>query len=101
GRTPLCRIGIAWMRDGFDLLRRAVELNRLLVGLRVEPVEEQAAAGANRGLAALERGPGDAAAGRQVESADLRLMFLTQPAAQRQILPDAKVVLHVDAGLDQ
>src|SRR5262245_12164175 len=95
------RIWIARLRDRLDSLMRAVELHRLLVGLRVEPVEEQTTARANRRLAALERRPHDAAPWREVETADLRLIFLTEPSADRQVLARAKVVLPVDAGLHQ
>ena len=41
-------VGVAWLQDRRDLLVRAVELHRLLVGLRVEPVEEDAAASRER-----------------------------------------------------
>src|SRR5205823_8803850 len=46
-----------------------------------------------------ERRPGDPAAGREIDSADVRLNFLPEPGAHRQILARADVVLHVDAQL--
>src|SRR5437867_6790585 len=79
-------VGIAGLNDRLDPLMCAVELNYLLVRLRVEPIEEQAAAAADRRLAALERRPHDAAARRDVEAADVRLHLLPHAAADRQIL---------------
>jgi hypothetical protein len=78
---------------------RAVELHRLLVSLRVEPIEEDARAAAHSGLAALERRPDDAASRRDVEPADVRLDFLTNTAAEGQILAHAEIVLQVHASL--
>src|SRR5262249_29194147 len=78
---------------------RAVELHALFVGLRVEPVEEDARAGAHARRAARERRPRDAAARREVQAADMRLELLPDAAADGEILPHPAVVLQIDATL--
>src|SRR6185503_7281081 len=64
-----------------------------------EPVEEDAAAGAHGRIAALERRPGDAAARREVQAADVRLEFLPDAGAGGQVLAHADVVLDVERQL--
>jgi hypothetical protein len=76
-----------------------VELHGLLVALGIEPVEEDARTAPQRRPAALEWRPGEAAARTEVKPADLRLVFLTDAAGDRQILARAEVVLDVEAGL--
>src|SRR5262249_60212822 len=93
------RIGKPRSDDRVNLLMRAIELHALLVRLRIEPVEEHSGAGANGGRAALERRPGEAAARREIEAADVRLHFLADAGADSEILPHADVVLNVDAEL--
>src|ERR1051325_929346 len=78
---------------------RAVELNGVLITLRVEPVEEDACAHAHAGRAAGERGPHPSSSRSDVPAANDRLMFLPDANAERQVLAHANVVLRVDAGL--
>ena len=76
----------------------AVEAHGLPPDARIEPAVEDAAAGAQRRLAALGRRPGDAQARlerRQV--VDPRLVAVADAGAERQPLPWAEVVLHVGA----
>src|SRR5205814_4640316 len=94
------RVRIPGLHDRFDLLMRAVELHGLLVALRVEPVEENARAAAHRRLAALERRPRKTAARAKLQAADVRLILLTQAAADRQILSRAIVILNVETRLE-
>ena len=92
-------IGIAGLHDRFNLLMRAVELHGLFVRLRVQPVEEDPRPRAHRRLAAPERRPGDTAARPQLHPADVRLHFLPQARADRQLLPHTDVVLHIEPEL--
>src|SRR5437867_12327174 len=77
----------------------AIELDRLLEVERVEPVEEDAAAGAHRRLAALEWRPRHARARPEMEAADVRLPFAAHAAADGELFANAVVVLRVHAGL--
>src|SRR5581483_313991 len=93
------RVGVSGRQDRVDLLMRAVELQRLLIRLRVEPVEEHARASPNGCLAVLERRPGDAAARPEVNTADRGLIFRADAPARCQVLPRAVVVLRIETAL--
>ena len=99
GRTTGQRIRVAGMHDRLDLLMAAVELHRLLVALRIEPVEEDAAASTNGRLAVLEWRPGDSSARPEVDAADVLLTLLADATAERQRRAHAIVVLKIDGGL--
>ncbi len=77
----------------------AIELNRLCVFGRLEPVEESPAAAAHGGSAAPEWRPHRTRARPDVCSTDGRLPFLTNAAAHREGLRRTEIVLHVDAQL--
>jgi len=75
-------------------LTLAVDAERLLVGGCREPIRERSEAGANGGLAALERGPGRADTRREVVLvAEQILRFVAHAVAEHQAPRDTVVVV--------
>jgi hypothetical protein len=99
-RSTVAGIRVGRVDDEEIALAQAVDAQRLLVGVGVQPVIEEAKAGAEGGASALERGPGGAHARTEIAAVlQVRLDLVAHTGAQRQALADADVVLHVDAGL--
>src|SRR5262249_39750578 len=81
------------LADSEALLIFSVEPYRVFVIAVAQAVIEDAGAGADHRLAALERQPRDAEAGREIEFINqVRLKFVAQAVRERQIRPHAEVV---------
>ena len=81
------------------LLMQAVHPRHLFERALVHPVVEDSGAPSKRRPAALERRPGEADPRADVVVVvEMRLHFVPHARAEREVLPYADVVLHVDGG---
>src|SRR5205085_7525101 len=84
------------VRDVQLALSKPIDPETLLVDVRIEPVVEHTEAPPQRGLAVLERRPGDADPRPEgVVVVQVRLHLVSQAWTQRQTLAHADIVLDV------
>ena len=99
--AELAGIGEGRVQDVDLLLPQTIDPQRLFVGAVGQPVVEDAGAAAQRRLAALERRPRDPEARPEIlRIADVGLGLVADAGAQREVLPRADVVLHVERRLE-
>ena len=82
-------------------LPESVDAQRLLVDVGAQPVVEDAEAPAQRRLPVLERRPGHAESRPEiVVVTEVGLQLVTDTRTERQVFPQADVILHINPSLD-